>query len=189
MRSCSWPQFADRNVGSAVPSSHPASPGTKFAKNRVAQHVADLLVRPLFSRDFHGFSFFCPRDHFSFFIMNELIITYQFQIFSDSACLAMQTTDIHVACANSCQMDLCGSKSAQIMPRGVTPASSQPRALPAAELAATRVFQRLQPQRAYLQRRLPSGRTCSREAFASSLSRYVPKARMRKVLLWIRTPT
>jgi len=73
MRSCSWPQFADRNVGSAVPSSHPASPGTKFAKNRVAQHVADLLVRPLFSRDFHGFSFFCPRDHFSFFIMNELI--------------------------------------------------------------------------------------------------------------------
>merc|ERR1712118_375839 len=64
MRSCSWPQFADCKVGSAVPSSHPASPGTKFAKNRVAQHVADLLVRPFFSRDFHGFSFFCPRDHF-----------------------------------------------------------------------------------------------------------------------------
>jgi len=70
MRSCSWPQFADRNVGAAVPSSHPASPGTKFAKNRVAQHVADLLVRPLFSRDFHGFSFFLSERSF-FIFYNE----------------------------------------------------------------------------------------------------------------------
>lgn len=70
MRSCSWPQFADRKVGSAVPSSHPASPGTKFAKNRVAQHVADLLARPLFFARFSWVFFFLSERSF-FIFYNE----------------------------------------------------------------------------------------------------------------------